>query len=51
VNAFEYFDEKNRNRLQVVKDLMVSQKNNLSEITTLLKETLAKIEINEKLAS
>jgi hypothetical protein len=47
VNAFEYFDEKNRERVQNVKEKLVSQKNNLSDVKDILELVKIKIERNE----
>lgn len=48
VNAFEYFDEKNRERVQNVKEKLVSQKSNLSDVKDILELVKIKIERNEE---
>ncbi len=47
VNAFEYFDEKNRERVQNVKEKLVSQRNNLNDVKDILELVKIKIERNE----
>jgi len=47
VNAFEYFDEKNRERIQNLKEKLSSQKNNLNDVKDILELVKIKIERNE----
>jgi uncharacterized protein (DUF342 family) len=47
VNAFEYFDEKNRERIQNLKEKLSSQKNNLQDVKDILELVKIKIERNE----
>jgi len=47
VNAFEYFDDKNRERVQNVKEKLLSQKNNLNDVKDILELVKMKIERNE----
>jgi hypothetical protein len=47
VNAFEYFDEKNRERIQNLKDKLGSQKSNLNDVKDILELVKIKIERNE----
>ena len=47
VNAFEYFDGKNRDRCGKVKDALRGETKNLKEIDQLIRDTLVKIEVNE----
>lgn len=46
VNAFEFFDDKNRERVQIVKENMLEQKNNLNDVKELLDMIKEKIERN-----
>lgn len=48
VNAFEYFDEKNRDRVSNVKEKLLSQKNNLNDVKDILELVKVKIERNEE---
>ena len=48
VNAFEYFDEKNRERIQNLKDKLGSQKSNLNDVKDILELVKIKIERNEE---
>jgi hypothetical protein len=48
VNAFEYFDEKNRERIQNLKEKLSSQKNNLNDVKDILELVKVKIERNEE---
>lgn len=48
VNAFEYFDEKNRERIQNLKDKLGSQKGNLNDVKDILELVKIKIERNEE---
>lgn len=48
VNAFEYFDEKNRERVQNVKEKLISQRNNLNDVKDILELVKIKIERNEE---
>ena len=48
VNAFEYFDEKNRERIQNLKEKLSSQKNNLNDVKNILELVKVKIERNEE---
>jgi hypothetical protein len=48
VNAFEYFDEKNRERIQNLKEKLSSQKNNLNDVKDILELVKIKIERNEE---
>ena len=48
VNAFEYFDEKNRERIGNLKDKLSSQKNNLNDVKDILELVKIKIERNEQ---
>jgi hypothetical protein len=48
VNAFEYFDEKNRERIQNLKDKLGSQKSNLNDVKDILELVKIKIERNEQ---
>lgn len=48
VNAFEYFDEKNRERVQNVKEKLVSQRNNLNDVKDILELVKIKLERNEE---
>ena len=48
VNAFEHFDEKNRDRVQKVKDKLVSSKSNLNDVKDILELVKVKIERNEE---
>ncbi len=48
VNAFEYFDEKNRERVQNVKEKLVNQRNNLNDVKDILELVKIKIERNEE---
>jgi len=48
VNAFEYFDEKNRERIQNLKDKLGSQKGNLNDVKDILELVKIKIERNEQ---
>jgi hypothetical protein len=47
VNAFEYFDEKNRERISNLKDKLTSQKSNLNDVKDILELVKIKIERNE----
>jgi hypothetical protein len=47
VNAFEYFDEKNRERIQNLKEKLSSQKSNLNDVKDILELVKVKIERNE----
>ena len=47
VNAFEYFDEKNRERIQNLKEKLSSQKSNLNDVKDILELVKIKIERNE----
>ena len=47
VNAFEYFDEKNRERMQNVKEKLSNQRNNLNDVKDILELVKIKIERNE----
>ena len=46
VNAFEYMDDKNRERMDNVKEKLVSQKNTLTEIKDLVTIVRQKIDKN-----
>ena len=48
VNAFEYFDEKNRERVQNVKEKLSNQRNNLNDVKDILELVKIKIERNEE---
>ena len=48
VNAFEYFDDKNRERVQNVKDKLMNQRTNLNDIKDILELVKIKIERNEE---
>jgi hypothetical protein len=48
VNAFEYFDEKNRERTQNVKEKLMNQRNNLNDVKDILELVKIKIERNEE---
>ncbi len=48
VNAFEYFDEKNRERIQNLKEKLGSQKSNLNDVKDILELVKIKIERNEE---
>lgn len=48
VNAFEYFDDKNRERVQNVKEKLVSQRTNLNDVKDILELVKMKIERNEE---
>lgn len=48
MNAFEYFDDKNRERVQNVKDKLQSQRNNLNDVKDILELVKLKIERNEE---
>jgi len=48
VNAFEYFDEKNRERIQNLKEKLGSQKGNLNDVKDILELVKIKIERNEE---
>jgi hypothetical protein len=48
VNAFEYFDEKNRERISNLKDKLTSQKSNLNDVKDILELVKIKIERNEE---
>ncbi len=48
VNAFEYFDDKNRERVQNVKDKLMNQRNNLNDVKDILELVKIKIERNEE---
>jgi hypothetical protein len=48
VNAFEYFDEKNRERMQNVKEKLSNQRNNLNDVKDILELVKIKIERNEE---
>jgi hypothetical protein len=37
VNAFEYFDDKNRERVQTVKEKLQRQRDNLAEVSEIVK--------------
>lgn len=47
VNAFEYFDDKNRERVQNVKDKLMNQRTNLNDVKDILELVKLKIERNE----
>ena len=48
MNAFEYFDEKNRERMQNVKEKLSNQRNNLNDVKDILELVKIKIERNEE---
>ena len=48
VNAFEYFDDKNRERVQNVKEKLITQKANLNDVKDILELVKIKIERNEE---
>lgn len=48
VNAFEYFDDKNRERVQNVKDKLMNQRTNLNDVKDILELVKLKIERNEQ---
>lgn len=48
VNAFEFFDDKNRERVQKVKERLVSQRSNLNDVKDILELVKIKIERNEE---
>jgi len=48
VNAFEYIDDKNRERIQNVKEKLVNQKTNLNDVKDILELVKIKIERNEE---
>jgi len=48
VNAFEYFDDKNRERVQNVKDKLINQRTNLNDVKDILELVKIKIERNEE---
>jgi hypothetical protein len=48
VNAFEYFDDKNRERAQNIKEKLSNQKNNLTEVKDILELVKTKIQKNEE---
>eukprot|EP00347_Sterkiella_histriomuscorum_P022855 403336899 len=47
VNAFEYFDEKNRERVQNVKDMLVNQRTNLNSVHDIISHVKQKVQKNE----
>ena len=47
VNAFEYFDEKNRDRIHMVKEKLTDQKVELVEVKNILELVKSKITKNE----
>lgn len=47
VNAFEFFDIKNRDRVSNVRDLIISQKDNLDKVQDLMTDVKDKIQKNE----
>lgn len=49
VNAFEYFDEKNRERVQNVKEMLINQKKNLNQVNDIISHVKAKVVRNEGL--
>lgn len=49
VNAFEYFDEKNRERVQNVKEMLINQKKNLNQVNDIISHVKAKVVKNEGL--
>ena len=44
VNAFEFFDVKNRGRVSNVRDLIMSQKKNLDKCKDLMEEVRTKVQ-------
>lgn len=48
VNAFEYFDDKNRERVQNVKEKLMAQRSNLNDVKDILELVKIKIERNEE---
>ena len=51
VNAFEYFDEKNRDRVDGVKKKIEDQKKHLQDVKEILELVKTKIEKNEEIFS
>ncbi|CDW78613.1 UNKNOWN [Stylonychia lemnae] len=49
VNAFEYFDEKNRERVQNVKEMLISQRTNLNSVHDIISHVKHKVQKNEEI--
>lgn len=48
VNAFEYFDEKNRERVQNIKEVLITQKRNLDQANDIITHIKTKVQRNEQ---
>lgn len=49
VNAFEYLDEKNRERVQIVKEMLLTQKSNLNQVHEIISHVKQKVQSNEEI--
>ena len=48
VNSFEFFDNKNNERVQAIKQQIIDQKNNLTEVQSIMDDVKALVQKNEQ---
>jgi len=49
VNAFEFFDTKNSRRVQLAKEMLVNQRNNLKQVNEIIAHVKDKVQKNEEI--